>query len=103
MFLYKTNRGRVVYNRKPHAFTSRDVRRITRKSDILYYGFQTWVWKSFVSAYRDFIAEFLGQVEYAGSGGEFGGAGVTRDFKNSEEYESDPLLRNGIIVVIREE
>lgn len=83
-----TTRGRVVYDRKFHAFNQRDLLRIARKIDskiVSIYGISSGDILAKIAEYVATVgsASFVYGTSDDFSGGSFGGAGASRGFNKA--------------------
>ncbi len=99
---HRTNKGRVVYDRPPHAWSFKDVVRIARQSDIVFFNIPLLDWESFTKSFEEFFLEEA--AEFTGfGGGAFSGGGATRHFEMADPDEVVSSIKKGIIVLIRGE
>ncbi len=101
-WLHRTNRGRVVYQRKPHVWKVTDVIRIARQSDVVFFNIPLLDWETFQ---KKFQLWFGAQAsEFAGfGGGVFAGGGATRSWVALTQEEVNASIDRGVIVLIRGE
>jgi len=71
----KTQKGRVVYERKKHKFKNPEILRLIRSTSE-YFEIENEYWEEF---YRDFMLLWMEKWEGFG-GGRFSGGGATRPF-----------------------
>ena len=100
MFLHSTSKGRVVYDRKPHAFSDKDVIRITKSSDVTYFQVPAVDWEAFMTAYNTMFINQMSHFKGLG-GGTFGGGGATRAFDVDNGEGLEDSINNGLLVTIR--
>ena len=101
-WLRRTNRGRVVYDRKPHAWGVTDIVRIARSSDVVFFNIPLLDWEIFQ---KEFQLWFGAQAsEFVGfGGGVFAGGGATRSWEAITQEEVNASIDRGVIVIIRGE
>lgn len=108
MWKHRTNKGRVVYDRKLNLFECRDVERITRRvgCSVLYIPFDLWT--NYVEFFEYHTSRWIDAQERDDiyiefGGGSFGGGGASRDFgEPSEEGDSEESFgEHGIFSIIR--
>ncbi len=98
----KTNKGRVVYDRKPHAWNVKDVIRIARQSDIVFFNIPLQDWQTFSTNYQLWFQERSAEFRGFG-GGIFAGGGATRSWQPAMPAEIFSSIDKGIMIILRED
>lgn len=99
-WLHRTNKGKVVYERKPHAWNTKDVIRVARSSDIVFFNIPKIDWETLQEEFETWITDRSADFEGFG-GGVFSGGGATRNWEEAPPEEVKSSIDKGIIVLIR--
>lgn len=91
LWKFRTNMGRVVYERPVHFFSKKDVARIAEKMSLDSISIPGSSWDDLVETLESFYGRATGTTVDFG-GGTFGGGGASRDFGDLGPAEPRMIL-----------